>query len=94
MENTFEKIVNYYLNASTDQYGQMSCIGIYCIINGNDAKQLEDLESLVYVSTYGGRFGPYKAFMPWGSFKCAKLESECKIAFKNNQNYKRNMTQW
>lgn len=89
----FEKIVDYYRNCSTNGYGEIT--GVICIyeIIGNES-QLSELQSLVQVSTYGGRFGTYKAFNPWGAFKCDKLKQMCNEAFKQNKNRSYNLNNW
>ena len=96
MKNTIEElkqnIINHYMTASCDSYGQLSTISIGTIAKTDEQK--EALNSLINVSTYGGRYGTYKAFNPWHSFKDFELEQQCRKAFAQNENRKRNVNQY
>lgn len=92
MKNLKEKIANYYRTSTTDKYGQLSTISIYSVTESDEER--EQLKELVNVCTYGGRLGTYKAFSPWGAFKCAELEQMCREAFALNEHRKRNLNSW
>lgn len=94
MKHVREEIVSHYRHCSTDRYGQMSVIDIFTLIDGNNQEELNELNSLMVINTYGGRYGTYKGVSPWGSFKCTELEAECRQAFAQNENRKRNENQW
>jgi hypothetical protein len=99
-QEVIDAMVRYYQNESTDQYGQLGCIDIYSICkslgrdeNGKKEYFLE-LETIVNVSTYGGRYGSYKGFMPFGCFKDKEVERWCNDAFNNNVHRSRNLNSW
>lgn len=95
MKNTIkEKLINYYRTCSCDKYGQMSTISISSIIDTKNPQELEELSSLVSISTYGSRFGTYKGINPWGSFKSDDIREECSKAFAQNEERKRNLNSY
>lgn len=94
MNHIKEKIVDYYRTCSTDRYGQMSVIDIFMLIDGNNQDELNELNSLMRIDTYGGRYGTYRGIHPWGAFKCTDLETECRQAFAQNKNREINLNQW
>lgn len=94
MKHIREKIVNYYLNCSTDSYGQIKTIEIYNFINGKNQDELDYLKSVMNVSLYGWTYGTYYGVAPWGAFKDSSLEADCRKAFAQNENRRRNENQW
>jgi hypothetical protein len=94
MQNIREKIVNYYLECSTDAYGQIKTIDIYQLIDGKDEEQLAYLKSVMQVVAYGWTYGTYYGVAPWGAFKDATLEADCRKAFAQNKNRERNLNTW
>lgn len=101
-QEVIDAMLRYYQNETTDQYGQLGCISInfLCKDLGRDERgkieedYFRELETIVNVSTYGGRYGSYKAFMPFGSFKDKEVEMRCKEAFSNNVHRLRNLNSW
>jgi len=91
-EQLKEKIVAHYQTASCDSYGQLDIISVHSIAKTEE--EVSELSNLVSVSTYGGRYGTYRAFDPWGTFKCPELESRCKAAFAKNESRIRNVNTW
>lgn len=84
-----ERIVEYYRTANCDRYGQMKTVDAHMIAKGSD--EMKQLSEFVQLQAYGYTYGTYKGFSPWGAFKCAELEKECRSAFaknpsRNNQN--------
>jgi hypothetical protein len=94
MNNIKEKLINHYRTCSCDQYGQMSTIDIFRIIDGNNPQEVEELSSLVAISTYGDRYGTYKGINPWGAFKSEDIKTKCREAFAQNENRTRNLNSW
>lgn len=94
MNNIREKLINHYRTCSCDQYGQMSTIDIFRIIDGNNPQEVEELSSLVAISTYGDRYGTYKGINPWGAFKSEDIKAQCREAFAQNENRTRNLNSW
>ena len=94
MNNIREKLINYYRTCSCDRYGQMSTIDIFRIIDGNNPQEVEELSSLVAISTYGDRYGTYKGINPWGAFKSEDIKAQCREAFAQNENRTRNLNSW
>lgn len=89
-----EQMVYHYQTAGTDGYGQLSTIMASNVIGINDPKQMELLQEIVEVSTYGGRFGTYKGFRPFGAFKDKQVEDRCKAAFRLNKSRIQNENNW
>ena len=89
-----EKLINHYRTCSCNQYGQMSTISISEIIDKNNPQEVEELSSLVAISTYGWRYGTYKGINPWGAFKSDDIKAECTKAFSENENRIRNLNSW
>jgi hypothetical protein len=91
MESVRDRVIKHYRTGYCDRYGQLPTVDIYSIIK--DESEIEELEKLVAINTYRGRFGAYKGFYPWNPFKDKELEKECKAAFAQNPERK-NMNQW
>ncbi len=89
-----EQMVYHYQTEGTDRYGQLSTIMVSNVISTNDPKQMELLQEIVQVSTYGGRFGTYRGFVPFGAFKDKQVEDRCKAAFKLNKSRIQNENNW
>jgi hypothetical protein len=94
MNTIKEKLINHYRTCSCDQYGQMSTIDIFRIIDGNNVEQVKELSSMVRISTFGSRYGTYHGINPWGAFQSPEIEAECRQAFAQNENRTRNLNSW
>lgn len=94
MEYIKNQIINYYRTANCDRYGQLKTISIGSVIDYSNQEELNYLQNLVSVCTYFTQYGTYLGFSAWGSFKCAELEKQCEIAFKQNKNRISNLNNW
>ena len=90
----FEAMEKYYRTCGCDRYGQIGTIDIYSAFGNRTKEVIEYLEidRLITTHTFGGRFGTYKGFSPWG-INDPELKSVCQIAFKKNPS-RNNMNQW
>jgi hypothetical protein len=99
-QEVIDAMVRYYQNQRTDQYGQLGCIDIHsmCRDLGKDADEkkeyFRELGTIVDVRLYGGRYGSYEAFMPFGCFKDKEVERQCREAFNKNEHQWRNLNRW
>lgn len=94
MKNLIEKmVVDYHKTCSVDRYGQVGTLRLSSVFNDNMDDILEYTKNdntLIEVSTYGGRLGTWKGFQITDS----DLRRKCSDALRNNKNYKLAMTTW
>lgn len=94
MKNIIEKmVVDYHKTCSVDRYGQVGTLRVSSVFNDKMDDVLEYAKNdntLIEVSTYGGRLGTWKGFQITDS----DLRRKCSDALRNNENYKLAMRQW
>lgn len=94
MKNLIEKmVVDYHRTCSVDGYGQVGVLRVYDVFGDKKEDVLEyanNDNTLIEVSTYGGRLGTYKGFRITDS----DLRRKCSDALRSNENYKLAMTSW
>jgi hypothetical protein len=87
MENLIrEKLVEYYRECSVDGYGQVGVIRAYDVFKDqtDDVQEYaKENKTLISISTYGGRLGTFRGIEILDS----DLQSECRNALRNNENY-------
>jgi hypothetical protein len=87
MENLIrEKLVEYYRECSVDRYGQVGVIRAYDVFENltDDVQEYaKENKSFISISTYGGRLGTFRGLEIMDS----DLQSECRKALRNNENY-------
>jgi hypothetical protein len=87
MENLIrEKLVEYHRECSVDRYGQVGVIRAYDVFKDHtdDVQEYaKENKSLISISTYGGRLGTFRGLQILDS----DLQSECRNALRNNENY-------
>jgi hypothetical protein len=93
MKNLIEQmVVDYHKNCSVDGYGQVGTLRMYSVFNDKMDDVLEYAKNdntLIEVSTYGGRLGTFKGFQITDS----DLRRKCSDALRSNENYKLAMRQ-
>lgn len=93
MKNLIEQmVVDYHKNCSVDGYGQVGTLRMYSVFNDKMDDVLEYAKNdntLIEVSTYGGRLGTFKGFQITDS----DLRKKCSDALRSNENYKLAMRQ-
>ena len=94
MKNLIEQmVVDYHKNCSVDGYGQVGTLRVYSVFNDKMDDVLEYAKNdntLIEVSTYGGRLGTFKGFQITDS----DLRRKCSDALRSNENRKQAMTTW
>ena len=94
MKNLIEEmVVDYHKNCSVDGYGQVGTLRMYSVFNDKMDDVLEYAKNdntLIEVSTYGGRLGTFKGFQITDS----DLRRKCSDALRSNENRKQAMTTW
>jgi hypothetical protein len=94
MKNLIEEmVVDYHKNCSVDGYGQVGTLRVYSVFKDKMDDVLEYAKNdntLIEVSTYGGRLGTFKGFQITDS----NLRKKCSEALRSNHNYKEAMTSW
>jgi hypothetical protein len=87
MENLIrEKLVEYHRECSVDRYGQVGVIRAYDVFENltDDVQEYaKENKSLISISTYGSRLGTFRGLEIMDS----DLQSECRKALRNNENY-------
>lgn len=93
MKNLIEKmVVDYHKTCSVDGYGQVGTLRVYSVFKDKMDDVLEyanNDNTLIEVSTYGGRLGTWKGFQITDS----DLRRKCSDALRSNENYKLAMRQ-
>jgi hypothetical protein len=88
------KLVELYKNVTTDQYGQVQQNKLTPSIFGDKEDEVEqfckDNKGILMFSTYGWRYGTYKAF----SVEDAEIKKACNDALKTNKNYLTNINSY
>jgi len=94
MKNLIEEmVVDYHKNCSVDGYGQVGTLRVYSVFKDKMEDVLEyakNENTLIEISTYGGRLGTFKGFQITDS----NLRKKCSEALRSNHNYKEAMTSW
>lgn len=94
MKNLIEQmVVDYHKTCSVDRYGQVGVLRVYDVFKDKKEDVLEYAKNdntLIEVSTYGGRLGTWKGFQITDS----DLRRKCSDALRSNENYKLAMTSW
>ena len=92
MKNLIKEIlISYHKECSVDRYGQVDTLRLYSVFGERQQEVLEYVEgddSLISVSTYGGRLGTYKGIQ----IVDVDLRKRCSEALRSNPNYKEAMT--
>jgi hypothetical protein len=81
-----EKLVEYHRECSVDKYGQVGVIRAYDVFKDltDDVQEyVKENKSLISISTYGGRLGTFRGIQILDS----ELQSECRNALRNNEDY-------
>lgn len=94
MRNVIEEmVVDYHKNCGVDRYGQVGVLRVYDVFGDKKDDVLEYAKNdntLIEVSTYGGRLGTWKGFQITDS----DLRRKCSDALRSNENYKQSMTNY
>ena len=95
-EFIYDAMVTYLMNASADGYGQLKTMDVYAVFTDRTKEVLEYLREnpTIKVTTYGGRYGTYQGIGGIYDIKDDELRSMAEMAWKNNDNRKRNLNSW
>lgn len=89
-----EVLVEMHKTVSTDKYGQVSRDNFRPSLFGDKRDEVEQYckenKGILQFSTYGGRFGTYKAF----TIEDAEIRKACREALHTNENWKRNINSY
>lgn len=94
MRNVIEEmVVDYHKNCSVDRYGQVGVLRVYDVFGDKKEDVLEyanNDNTLIEVSTYGGRLGTFKGFQITDS----DLRRKCIDALRSNENRRQALRSW
>jgi len=89
-----EVLVEMHKTVSTDKYGQVSRDNFTPSLFGDKRDEVEQYckenKGILQFSTYGGRFGTYKAF----TIEDDEIRKSCREALHTNENWKRNINSY
>jgi len=89
-----EVLVEMHKTVSTDKYGQVSRDNFTPSLFGDKRDEVEQYckenKGILQFSTYGGRFGTYKAF----TIEDDDIRKACREALHTNENWKRNINSY
>lgn len=89
-----EVLVEMHKTVSTDKYGQVSRDNFTPSLFGDKRDEVEQYckenKGILQFSTYGGRFGTYKAF----TVEDDEIRKSCREALHTNENWKRNINSY
>lgn len=89
-----EVLVEMHKTVSTDKYGQVSRDNFTPSLFGDKRDEVEQYckenKGILQFSTYGGRFGTYKAF----TVEDDEIRKACREALHTNENWKRNINSY
>lgn len=86
-------LIKMIRECKTDKYGQIGKWNFTPSLFGDKANEVERYckeNKILQFSTYGGRFGAYKAFTIVDEY----LLKECRKELIKNENYLRNINTW
>jgi len=89
-----EVLVQMHRETTTDKYGRVSMSNFTPRLFGDRKDEVEQYcrqnNGILKYSTYGGRFGTYKAF----TIQDPEIEIACRAALQMNENYLMNLNSW
>ena len=89
-----EVLVEMHKTVSTDKYGQVSRDNFTPSLFGDKRDEVEQYckenKGILQFSTYGGRFGTYKAF----TIADDEIRKSCREVLHTNENWKRNINSY
>jgi len=88
-----ETLVEMHKTVSTDKYGQVHRDNFTPSLFGDKRDEVEQFcqaNPILKYSTYGSRFGNYKAF----TIEDDELYKACREALRTNENYLRNLNSY
>jgi hypothetical protein len=89
-----EVLVEMHKTVTTDKYGQVSRDNFTPSLFGDKRDEVEQYckenKGILQFSTYGGRFGTYKAF----TVEDDEIRKSCREALHTNENWKRNINSY
>lgn len=87
-------LVEFHKSCTTDKYGQVHKSNYTLSIFGNNRDKVEEYcknnPNILKFSTYGGKFGTYKAF----TIQDEGIRKVCQDTLSTNENYLRNVNSW